>query len=76
MAFMHLGVSDNMSTLVQVMDCSLLGAKPLPEPMKTYSQLDAYEMNKILLNFNENMKKFIEGNALQNVICKMSAIFV
>ena len=28
------------SPLVQIMTCRLLGAKPLPEPMLTYSQLD------------------------------------
>ena len=30
------------STLVQVMACRLLGAKPLPEPMLTYCQLDSW----------------------------------
>ena len=31
------------STLVQVMACRLEGAKPLPEPMLTYCQLDPHE---------------------------------
>ena len=35
------------SALVQVMACRLFGAKPLPEPMLTYCQLDPYEQNKI-----------------------------
>ena len=31
------------SGLVQVMACRLFGAKPLPEPMLAYCQLDSYE---------------------------------
>ena len=31
------------SSLVQVMACRLFGAKPLPEPMLTYCQLDSWE---------------------------------
>ena len=31
------------STLVQVMACRLFGAKPLPEPMQAYCQLDSWE---------------------------------
>ena len=30
-------------TLVKVMSCHLFGAKPLPEPMPTYCQLDPQE---------------------------------
>ena len=31
------------SALVQVMACRLFGAKPLPEPMLAYCQLDSWE---------------------------------
>ena len=31
------------SALVQVMACRLFGAKPLPEPMRVYYQLDSWE---------------------------------
>ena len=31
------------SCLVQIMACRLFGAKPLPEPMLTFCQLDPYE---------------------------------
>ena len=31
------------SALVQIMACRLLGAKPLPEPMQAYCQLDSWE---------------------------------
>ena len=31
------------SSLVQVMACRLFGAKPLPEPMLSYCQLDSWE---------------------------------
>ena len=34
-------------TLVQVMACHLLGAKPLPEPMLTYCQLDPKEQTSV-----------------------------
>ena len=33
------------SSLVQVMACLLFGAKPLPEPMLAYCQLDSWEHN-------------------------------
>ena len=35
------------STLVQVMACHLFSAKPLPEPMLTYSQLDPKEQTSV-----------------------------
>ena len=31
------------SVLIQVMACHLFGAKPLPEPMLAYYQLDSWE---------------------------------
>ena len=33
--------------LVQVMACRLFGAKPLPEPMLTYCQLDPWEQTSV-----------------------------
>ena len=35
------------STLVQVMVCCLFGAKPLPEPMLAYCQLDSWEQTSV-----------------------------
>ena len=35
------------SALVQVMACRLFGAKPLPEPMLPYCQLDYWEQNSV-----------------------------
>ena len=57
------------SALVQVMACCLFGAKPLPEPMLTY-----WELNQIQWNLNQNTKLFIHENAFENVIWKMVAI--
>ena len=37
------------SALVQVMACRLFGAKPLPEPMLTYCQLEPWEQNLVKL---------------------------
>ena len=39
-----------VSTLVQVLSCRLLGAKPLPEPMLTYCQLDPWEQTSVKFN--------------------------
>ena len=36
-----------LSALVQLMACRLFGAKPLPEPMLTYCQLDSYEQTSV-----------------------------
>ena len=37
------------STLVQVMACRLFGAKPLPEPMMAYCQLDSLEQTSVTI---------------------------
>ena len=37
------------SALFQVMACRLFGAKPLPEPMLVYCQLDSWEKNSVKL---------------------------
>ena len=42
--FMYWGTG---SALVQVMACRLLGAKPLPELMLTYCQLDPQEQSSV-----------------------------
>ena len=44
------------SSLVQVMHCHLVGAKPLPEPMWTYCELDP--LAKLQGNFNRNSTFF------------------
>ena len=53
------------STLVQVMACRLFGAKPLPEPMLPYCQLDPWEQTHWHLNQN-TLKLFIRENTLEN----------
>ena len=58
-------------SLVPIMACRLLGAKPLSEPMLTSSQLCI--RNKIKWNINRNSNVFIKENAFENV-WKMAAI--
>ena len=60
------------SSLVQVMACHLFGAKPLPERMLAYYQLDPWEQLKG--NLNQNTKLFIDEDAFQNIFCKVAAI--
>ena len=47
----------------------LFGAKPLPEPMLIYCELDRWEQTSVKFE-----SKFMEENAYENVLCKMSAI--
>ena len=47
-----------VSALVQIMACRLFDAKPSPEPMPTYCQLDF--RNKLQWNLNQNAKLFIQ----------------
>ena len=54
------------------MACRLSGAKPLPEPMLAYCQLNSWE--HISENFDSNFIVFIEENAIENVVAKMAAI--
>ena len=44
------------STLVQVRACRMFGAKPLPEPMPGYSQLDSWE--QISMKFESKFYHF------------------
>ena len=46
------------------MVCRLFGAKPLPEPVLAYCQLDS----------NRNSIIFIHENAFETVVCEMAAI--
>ena len=57
-AYMHQWTG---SALVQVMACRLFGAKPLPEPMLTYCQLEFWSLNW-------NSVIFIQENAFKNVV--------
>ena len=61
-------------SLVQVMACRLFDAKPLPEPMLVYCQLDPG--NKFRWNLNRNFILFIQENAFQNVVCQNGGHFV
>ena len=56
------------SALVQIITCCLLGAKPSPEPMLTYSQINLTQ------HFSERLLEiivFIQENAFENVIWQM-----
>ena len=48
----------NGPALVQIMACRLFGAKPLPEPMLTYYQLDPKE--QISVKFESRYKKIVQ----------------
>ena len=67
---MHIFISTILPTLLQIMACRLFGAKPLSKPMLPYCQLDPTE--HISMEFYS--KVFIQGNALENVVCEMAAI--
>ena len=59
------------STLVQVMACRLFGAKPLPEPMLTFCQLDPQEQTSVKFEST----KFPTGEiAFEKVVYEMVAI--
>ena len=53
------------------MACRLFGAKPLPEPLPTYCQLEPSEQN-----FSEiqNTKLLVQENVFENIVCEMAAI--
>ena len=53
------------STLVQIIACPLIGAKPLSEPIR----------NNFQWTLTRNSHNFIRENALENVVCKMAALF-
>ena len=50
----------------------MAGAKPLSEPMLPNCQLDPKEYNS--MKFYSKFESFIQGNALENIICEMVAI--
>ena len=55
------------SSLVQVMACRLFGAKPLPEPMLSYCQLDSWE--HISVKFESEFYHFHSRKC--NWICRL-----
>ena len=55
------------SALVQVMACCLVGAKPLPEPMLVYYQLDSWE--QISVKLESEFDHFHSRNAFEIVVC-------
>ena len=64
-------VSNQQSTMIQIMVCRLPGAKPLSEPMSIINQTLG---NKLQWNLNRNWYNFIHKNAFQNVVWKMATI--
>ena len=66
----HIYASVNWLAIGSGNGLSLLGAKPLAEPMLTYCQLDPWE--QISVNWKSNI--FIHENAFENVVCEMAAI--
>ena len=52
------------SALIKVIACRLFGAKPLPEPMLTYSQLDSLE--QILVKFESEFCHFHSRKCVWN----------
>ena len=56
------------------MDCRLLGAKPLPEPVLAYCQLDSWE--QISVKSNRNSIIVIQENAFEIVVCQRGGHFV
>ena len=56
------------------MACRLFGAKPLPELMMTYGQLDL--RNKVQWKLYGNYNIFIDVMAFQNVVCQVGGHLV
>ena len=54
-------------SLVQVMACPLLDAKPLPEPMLTYQQLDPHEQSLVKFDWNTFLLKEMSLKMLSTV---------
>ena len=52
------------------MTCRLSGAKPLPEPMLAYGQLDTWEH----ISMNQHSIILSQENAFENVAWKMAVI--
>ena len=69
---MHWSV--NLPSLVLIMACRLVGAKPLSEPMLEYCYFSNWNLsNKLQWNFNQNSNIFIQESALKNVVCEMAS---
>ena len=64
----------NGLSLVQVMTCRLFGAKPLPEPLLGYCQMDSWE--QISVKFESEIYNFNQENAFENVVCQTGRHFV
>ena len=62
------------SELVQVMACRLFGAKPLPEPMLAFCQLDSWE--HISVKFEWEFYNFLSKHAFGIVVCQTGGNFV
>ena len=56
------------------MACRLLGAKPLPELMLAYWQLDSWE--QISVNFESELYHFNQENAFEYVVCQNGGHFI
>ena len=60
-------------SLIQIMAWCLTGTKPLFEPMLEYTVNWTLGKN-FQRNFNQNITVFIQENAFENVICKVSSL--
>ena len=60
---------------LMVMACRMFGAKPLPEPMLAYCQLDCWEKT-FQWNSNRNAVIFIQENAFELVVWQNGGHFV
>ena len=63
------------SALVQIMACRLFGAKPLPELMLVYCQLDSWEQISVKFE-SDSIILFIQENAFEMVVCQNGGHFV
>ena len=54
------------------MACRLFVAKPLPDLMLLYRQLDP--KNQFQWNSNQNTIVFVQENAFEYIVCEMAAI--
>ena len=59
------------STLVQIMSCPLIGARPLSKSMLSY-----WKLEQTSVTLNSKYKTFVRGNASENIDCKNSGSFV
>ena len=60
------------SSVVQIMAHHLFGAKPLPQPVLTYSQWEPCK--QISKECESECTDVFQGNAVENVVCKVSNI--